>query len=216
MNFETKYIIRWGIPGWLFLFWICLQVIILKETNFAELAFTEIKTGLTFFISLVVVGVPLGYLMHQLYFSVIWVITKKSKMNQDILDALQDKIEEPSNWGVNNNQDYYYLEAKWHLTLLKVDDSKRIYLEERYRHFLGRIHSMGSLFASSLLSFLICTTILIAFLAEGSFDFLSKLTMFYLISLIMQFIIGFLSAKNYIYFSQNLKSFQIHIMKEYL
>ncbi|WP_456151135.1 BA5345 family protein [Bacillus halotolerans] len=28
MSFETKYLIRWGIPGWMFLFWIVLNLFI--------------------------------------------------------------------------------------------------------------------------------------------------------------------------------------------
>ncbi|WP_044893560.1 hypothetical protein [Bacillus alveayuensis] len=71
MNFETKYLIRWGIPGWYLLGWVGFliyqndpwQIRSFLATNNNILALITIFTTL-----FVIFGVLLGYLLHQYYF----------------------------------------------------------------------------------------------------------------------------------------------------
>ena len=89
MNFEAKHLIRWGIPGWLFIFWIFYGIVFLKGINPLNTNLLEITEGFTLLISLAVMGVPIGYLMHQIYFGIAWVLNKNRDFNK-----MADKIGE--------------------------------------------------------------------------------------------------------------------------
>ncbi|MGG3437001.1 hypothetical protein ABER96_08765 [Bacillus subtilis] len=73
MKFETKYLIRWGIPGWILIFWLLYEFLFLKGINPLDSKMADIKTGLTLLLSLTAIGVPIGYLLYQLYFGIAWV-----------------------------------------------------------------------------------------------------------------------------------------------
>ncbi len=53
MSFETKYLIRWGIPGWMLIFWIGAYFV-LTETDYisAHLKFSGLEKLIGVFISL--------------------------------------------------------------------------------------------------------------------------------------------------------------------
>ncbi len=52
MKFETKYLIRWGIPGWILIFWLLYEFLFLKGINPLDSKMADIKTRLTLLLSL--------------------------------------------------------------------------------------------------------------------------------------------------------------------
>lgn len=212
MKFETKYLIRWGIPGWVLIFWIFYHILFLKEINPLDSNLVNITKGLTLFISLAALGVPLGYLLHQIYFGIIWVFNRNRKFAKDFAEGLGDKFNEPTNWGQNRAEAYYEIEYIWHSMLLdREKEEERTYLEGRYRYLLSTIHGLGSLFVSSAISLVICIP-----LAMTLYDKNISMTLYFIIGLIFQLAIFIFSMGNYNYYSNNLKAFQIKMLKKYL
>lgn len=68
MNFDTKYLIRWGIPGWVFIMLISLPILFLYHDELLKFKIDISKT-LGLFVSLAFFGVTIGYIMQQIHFS---------------------------------------------------------------------------------------------------------------------------------------------------
>jgi hypothetical protein len=209
MKFETKHLIRWGIPGWVFIFWLLYELLFLKGINPLDTKMADIKTGLTLLLSLTALGVPIGYLLHQIYFGVYWVFNKNMKIN-DIAEKVGSKFPKHAEWGNNNHEDFYQLEYVWHSVLINQDVETRNYLESRYRHLLGTIHGLGALSVSSAISTLITAIIIFTHLSDFPYN------LFFWIGLVLQVIIFLSASFNYLYYSNNLKAFQIKMLKKYL
>ncbi|PEF40865.1 hypothetical protein CON84_02505 [Bacillus sp. AFS094228] len=209
MKFESKYLIRWGIPGWVLIFWFFYEVIFLKEINPLESNLLQLTKGLTLLFSLAAIGVPLGYLMHQIYFFVFWVLNKTRDFDE-IASKIGNNFPKQDGWGKSKKEDYYQLEYVWHSVLINQNEETRKYLEGRYRHLLSTIHSLGSLFVSSALSIIITVTIALTNPIEFPFNY------YFWTGLIFQLIIFVSAVVNYKYFSDNLKAFQIKMLKTYL
>ncbi len=210
LKFETKHLIRWGIPGWVFIFWTLYQLLFLKGINPLDTKVADVKTGLTLLLSLTALGVPVGFLLHQIYFGAVWVWNKKRKFVDDVADELGDKFPKHDGWGNNTDEDYFQIEYVWHAMLINQDTETRTYLEGRYRHLLSTIHSMGSLFASSLISLLVSA--LIAFSLHNH----DSMYLYFVVGLVFQIVIFVSAMANYVYYSNNLKAFQIKMLKTYL
>jgi hypothetical protein len=146
MNFETKYLIRWGIPGWILLFWVAWIYINSHDISIANLF--DGKQNIAVILSLLGLGVPIGYVLHQLHFLSFWIASRFSNIH---LNAIKNKIENfevPSGWTGRRPEDYFYIEYLWQRELSKLDEIKMNYLSERYRHLLSTTHSLGALFES--------------------------------------------------------------------
>ncbi|TWM95072.1 hypothetical protein CHCC14598_2224 [Bacillus licheniformis] len=152
MNFETKYLIRWGIPGWMFIFWIAVYFVLTKFDYIStHIKFSEIGTLVGLFISLSAFGVVLGYIIHHLYFVINWIVSKSRVFDNAIKRVTNFPY--PSGWKENNNNDYFYFEFLWHKNLLEIEEEeKRTYIVERYRYLLSTIHTLGTVLISHLLS----------------------------------------------------------------
>jgi hypothetical protein len=129
MKFETKYIIRWGFPGWVSIFFIGLFKIISHWDKFLGMISNDYKFFLTINVSLLLLGIPIGYLLYQTYFGILWVSRQKVKKGK-----------------------YFELEYTWHSNVMSLEPEKMDYLSGRYRHLLGRIHDTGALLMSLVLS----------------------------------------------------------------
>lgn len=173
MNFEAKHLIRWGIPGWLFIFWIFYGIVFLKGINPLNTNLLEITEGFTLLISLAVMGVPIGYLMHQIYFGIAWVLNKNRDFNK-MADKIGENFPKHEEWDDNTNEKYFQIEYIWHTFLIKQKKEERDYIEGRYRHLLGTTHGIGSLFVSSIMS-LTGTIIIIMTTTSEPADFLFNL-----------------------------------------
>ncbi|PEJ57049.1 hypothetical protein CN692_14215 [Bacillus sp. AFS002410] len=209
MKFETKHLIRWGIPGWVFIFWLFYEMLFLKGINPLDTKMADLKTGLTLLISLTAIGVPIGYLLHQMYFGYVWV-SNKNKNYVKIARKVGKKFPRPNGWGQNKNQDYFHFEYVWHQVLIKQNAETRAYLEARYRHLLGNIHGLGALFVSSLLSLLMSVAIIFTHLQTFPDN------IFFWIGLVFQIAIYLSAVFNYGYYSDNLRAFQIKMLQTYL
>ncbi|GKV68898.1 hypothetical protein NCCP2716_13960 [Sporosarcina sp. NCCP-2716] len=208
MNFEAKYVIRWGIPGWVLIFWLLYGVVFIKGINPLDSGLIDITKGATLLISLAAIGVPIGYLMHQIYFGILWSLNKKRKY-EDMISEIGENFPKGSNWGEDNIKNYFQLEYVWHSFLLSKVKESREYIEGRYRHMLGTIHGLGTLLVCSALSAIGFTIISIG----TSIDLITN--PFFWIGLTFQLAIFLSAVVNYNYFSHNLRAFQTKMLKEY-
>ncbi|WP_316572141.1 hypothetical protein [Neobacillus sp. YIM B06451] len=151
MKYETKYLIRWGIPGWVFL----LSILILYGTynnKFFSAFTTDPVKLISFVVAVASIGVPVGYIFHQIYFGRFWVMSKKKGIEMIIqhIDGYKRKYREK-----DVDEEYFYLEYLWQSELSLLGKDHRDYIAERYRHLLSTTHSLGVLTVSLSCSFLV-------------------------------------------------------------
>jgi hypothetical protein len=221
MRFESKYLIRWGIPGWVFSMWIFIYLLICFDD--LRLMFNTNTNSiklLSFFITLAGIGVPIGYLFHQIYFSFDWVRRNKNffffKKNgqPSEFDTIIDKIGSKfPKWDWKKKtftENYFYIEFIWQKELLLLPEDRRNYLSDRYRHFLSVIHGLGSLNYSLLTSLAIGIVIIFEpTLIDGP-------TERGIMGLFIFFHLGFITLVffNINYYSRNLINFQAEFLHE--
>ncbi|MDA1478289.1 BA5345 family protein [Bacillus changyiensis] len=202
MNFETKYLIRWGIPGWMFIFWIAVYFVLTKfDFISTHIKFSEIGTLIGLFISLSAFGVVLGYIIHHLYFVINWIVSKNRIFDNAIKRVTNFPY--PNDWKENNNNDYFYFECLWHKNLLDInEEEKRTYIVERYRYLLSTIHTLGTVLISHLLSavFTIFATIWI----YGFSSYPLRIDVMFAIQVIIILVV----LSSFKYYSSNLNYFQ--------
>lgn len=121
MNFETKYLIRWGIPGWIMIMNLLpyFIVIYLKPLT-ALLTTTTPSYIITLGAVLTGLGVPLGYLLNQIHHSLTWVLPKLIKKEWDSYFDEEIKVDN-------------YIDNHPHAPEKK----------DRYRYLLSRKHELG-------------------------------------------------------------------------
>lgn len=134
MNFETKYLIRWGIPGWLMMmvlspFFITIHFDFLVKHIVTSTNLIALGAALT------ILGVPLGYLLNQIHHSLFWVIPKLIK----------------------NEWDNYFIEE---ITLDQNLKDKEEF-RNRYTYLLSRKHELGGIAVSLSVSFIVLITTMI-------------------------------------------------------
>ena len=129
MNFETKYLIRWGIPGWLFLMALTPFIIWEYGEYLSDTISNKNLLVLGTFVTLA--GVPLGYFFNQLHHLFGWVLPRMFK----------------SGWN-----DYFKDEIRVDNLLAK---EKNDHYRERYRYLLSKKHEVGSVLSSFIGAFLI-------------------------------------------------------------
>ncbi|MEC1613153.1 hypothetical protein P9D96_07970 [Bacillus mojavensis] len=200
MSFETKYLIRWGIPGWMLIFWIGTYFAI-TETDYisAHLKFSELEKLIGIFISLSVFGVVIGYIIHHLYFVMNW-IYNKNRIFDNAIKRIKN-FPESENWKDNNMNDYFHFEVIWHENLLKIEEEKRNYIVERYRYLLSTIHALGTVFVSHFIALLFTV---IASVCKYGFSYPLSIAGV----LGIQVIILFITVASFRYYSANLNYFQ--------
>lgn len=202
MNVETKYIIRWGIPGWVFILFLSIMIylifhpsISLKDVNLVDILGLLVSAGF--------VGVPVGYLFHQLYFSYNWL--GKRRLFDPAINLIEKKeLIKNKCWGQNAHKDYFRLEYIWQQELFELENDKRTYLSERYRHFLNTIHGLGALWISLAFSLAINLVFFVCYFGD-----LTKISLLFLIAL--ELFMGYLLLavhKGFNYYSDNLNHFQ--------
>ncbi|WP_046128526.1 hypothetical protein [Bacillus thermotolerans] len=158
MNIDTKYIIRWGIPGWVFILFSYtsyISVDINSDKSIFIKNFT-IPQLLGILVALGFIGIVLGYLMHQIYFSLNWIFSNQSsKIMGTMRGLIQSKeVFASQEQEKNTHEDYYMMEFHWHKYLLLLDEDKREYVARRYSYLLGTIHGLGALLVSISASFI--------------------------------------------------------------
>jgi hypothetical protein len=128
MNFDNKHLIRWGLPGWVFLMFIAIYLLtkeipfisnLNKEDNIPIIGLLALLGGL---------GVPIGYLIHQISMYFGFIIFNK-----------RDKV----------------FKEEFRLDIIFSSHAKGDDLRRRYVHFLTRVHEVRGLMFSCLLSLLV-------------------------------------------------------------
>jgi hypothetical protein len=129
MNFEPKYLIRWGIPGWMFLALIISYFTIsdygVIKTFILSKDVPIIVSSITLFIG---TGIIIGNLIHQISLTfgfLIWL----------------------------NKKQYYKKEYELDLKIIKNQFGKEI--QRIYSYRLGNVHALRALSTSLFLSLLI-------------------------------------------------------------
>ncbi|WP_282171816.1 hypothetical protein [Cytobacillus firmus] len=202
MNFETKYLIRWGIPGWIILLYIIILLTLNSPIEVINSLTKKPIEALGFIIAMSGIGVPLGYIMYQLYFGFNWV-SKKDKQINKITSCIDNYTRKYS----NDELEYMRIEYLWQSELSLLDDDKRNYIAERYRHLISTTHSMGALAASLFISFLISLFIIEKIklgLLDSSIIIISEVLL-----------IG-VTALNCKYYSDLTKNFQGSFLNEFI
>jgi hypothetical protein len=134
MNFEAKHLIRWGIPGWVYITIVFSYFLIdekqmllsyLKQFNISFVGLTALLTGS---------GVVIGNIIHQIsmYFGFVLV----------------------TNWKKYFNEEY-----KVDKLIMKNEIGKEI--QRIYSYRLGQVHALRGLSTSCILS---CITLIVLFL----------------------------------------------------
>jgi hypothetical protein len=207
MNFETKYLIRWGIPGWVFIVFSYVSYLSYGNNLFLGNKFTVTQL-LGIMVSLGFVGIVLGYLMHQMYFSVNWIFSKQSsKIMEKMLAIIEDKEKIPgiSKHSFEHHKAYFMLEYHWQKQLLLHDEDHREYISGRYRYMLSTIHGLGALLVSIVLS-IITVCIIIYFNGHNFFSGVIIALLLYL---------GYSVWKGFGYYSENLIYFQANFINAF-
>jgi hypothetical protein len=200
MNFETKYLIRWGIPGWVFIIFSYFTYLSYEKKNLLGYEFTVTQL-LGIMISLGFVGIVLGYLMHQIYFSVNWIFSKQSsKIMQKTLDIIdkRDNIKDIDKYKFDHHKAYFMFEYHWQKLLVLQEEKQRDYISERYRYLLSTIHGLGALLVSILFS-IAAVGLIIKLYGHNWFSTLMLFLLAYL---------GFSVWKGFGYYSENLIFYQ--------
>lgn len=207
MNLDEKYFIRWGIPGWVFiLFVILIYLALYPEIISFNPNFLEI---LGFFVSAGFIGVPIGYLFHQIYFSINWLTGSRTFENS--IDLIEKKeLIKGCCWGKNSFEDYYRFEYFWERELLKISSDKRDYIVERYRYFLNTKHALGALCISLVSTLLFFIVMLIYFEPKIKTPFLLSILIIFIFFLLVAVFKGFK------YYSKNLEHFQGYLLNDLL
>ncbi|MDQ1144027.1 hypothetical protein QE429_000854 [Bacillus sp. SORGH_AS 510] len=203
MKFDTKYLIRWGIPGWVFLLSIIFLYVVYHADKFLKVFSSDPIKLLSFVLAVASIGVPVGYIFHQLYFGVFWVMskTKGVKSITKHINGYQRKF--PN----DVDEEYYHLEYLWQSELSLLEQTKRDYIAERYRHLLSTTHSLGVLGISMLSSFLVAIFILKK-IDMGTDDTIAVLSI-----LVLLVVLIFL---NFLYYSEKTQAFQGMFLNEFI
>lgn len=128
MNFDTRYLVRWGIPGWIMImslspYFAVVYFPLFKDISSSTSAILGIIAALTAF------GVPLGYLLNQIFHALFWVIPKL----------------------FSNSWDLYFKKELLMDQYLHKNENMR----QRYRDLLTRKHELGSMTLSLWISFFV-------------------------------------------------------------
>ncbi|ASB87345.1 hypothetical protein ACH95_21470 [Bacillus glycinifermentans] len=207
MNFETKYLIRWGIPGWVFL------LMSLWPFAIKELHIDSPLNSISIIFSTAVIGIVIGYLIYQIYFAWDWLLGL----------AWRDFGEEskpPEKWyhfhsynsaRKNNAELYYKLEFQWQNELSKnMEEGRRDYIAKRFSHLLSTTHSLGALFCSLLMSLIVNVAHFIY-----SIVYINTYNMSLIINMFIILFILIPSFANQKYYSRNVNEFRKQFLEEF-
>lgn len=142
MNFDTKYLIRWGIPGWIMVLTLFPYLFFTYLDHFKSIFKLSAVDILTIGATLTFLGVPLGYVLNQVHHSLLWVIPKWWNVDWD--NYFQEEID---------------VDEK-HLSVSK-------FKHERYRYLLSKKHEIGGVAVSMCIAWL--TILLINYFHNNEF-----------------------------------------------
>jgi hypothetical protein len=141
LNFETKHVIRWGIPGWVFLLVLIAYLYLDDSQHFTAFKGKDGFSILGLGAILAGSGVPIGYLIHQISMFFGFIIRTKRRR---------------------------FFKEEYQLDSLFFNHQNGDKLKARFTHLLTRIHELRALKYSILLSGIII--ILLEMFSKVPFD----------------------------------------------
>jgi hypothetical protein len=132
MNFDTKHLVRWGIPGWVMI------MVLGPYFYFGYEGFLEITSSINLVAVgafLTVTGVPLGYILNQIHHSLFWVLPRRKIFN---------KIKFLKRKGTWNQYFINEINLDEIFFIKDIGDKKK----ERYQYLLSRKHELGGVTVS--------------------------------------------------------------------
>lgn len=209
MNFDTKYLIRWGLPGWYALLWLAYLLVRVNKEKVFKIINEEGSLNFAFIAAVVAIitlaGIVLGYVFHQIFFYWFWILM--NKVTNSRLRLITSHIEGyymPLNYKTNRINEYYYIEYLWQKELSKLPESIQAYISERYRHLLSSTQNLGALTSSAMITFAMCIVTLIK--TSFSIEYLSITAVAFSIFIVFQ--------SNYKYYSENAAHFQGRMLND--
>lgn len=213
LNFETKYLIRWGIPGWVFIVFSYISLLVYESKSAIIKDFT-VTQMLGILISLGFVGVVIGYLMHQIYFSIKWIYSKQSSK---ILKQITDLVTDKAKLGIechefDHHKAYFMMEFQWQKQLVLTGKDNREYIADRYRYLLTTVHALGALLVSLSASILVTVIFLLSHLPNDGWgwDDGSAIGIIFLLAFLIISV-----TKLFNYYSENLIFFQANFFNSF-
>ncbi|MET1163603.1 hypothetical protein ABWV16_00485 [Bacillus velezensis] len=214
MNFETKYLIRWGIPGWVFLLMSLWPIAIFSK----DVPVNDPVKSISIIFSTAVIGVVIGYLVYQIYFAYDWLLGLSEK---DFINGDEQPLRPWGKWYHFNRRrayrkfkakQYYRLEFEWQNELSNItDESKRNYIASRFSHLLSTTHSLGALCWSLFISLYVNLLHLgysIAYMR--TFNYTGTIVL----NIVLILLILLPSIANQRYYSRNVNEFRMHFLNE--
>lgn len=201
MKFSTKHLIKWGIPGWIWILYLLATLFTFRQEKIMNLL-TSYNNILGNALLFTVAGILIGYFIYLIYFVIEWVTggNKEIKYTLDILKKNDIKL--PDNQG----EIYYYVEYLWQSNLIKLDEYKMNYIANRYSHMLSKKHELGSIWVSAIW----CTPFSFYFIFPNWEGFISLGPIFF------NFFFYLLAHRSYRYYSRNVDHFMGNMFNEML
>lgn len=134
LNFESKYLVRWGLPGWVFMIFMTLLFVInepsyiiqvLKYKGFSLVGFTALAAAL---------GIILGHIIHQVSLFFWFVIPEYRKRK----------------WLI-------YFDKEFKIDKRIIEEELGEGIKNIYSYRLGQLHARRGLLTSLMLSFITIT-----------------------------------------------------------
>ncbi|MFJ5760728.1 hypothetical protein ACIQAA_16685 [Neobacillus sp. NPDC093182] len=186
MNFDTKHLVRWGIPGWILIMMLGPYIFFSYQQEIKEMSKTINVLALGAFLT--IIGVPLGYLLNQIHHSITWVLVRVK-----ILNGMYKK----GTW-----DDYFEKELKLDEIFFKDEIGAK--KKERYTYLLSRKHELGGVTVSLGLSSIVILIFKISEKINGAWSWI------YLAVVIILFLIILLSRN---YSSRNIDKYYKHYLE---
>ncbi|SNT42472.1 hypothetical protein SAMN05444672_12248 [Bacillus sp. OK838] len=217
MNFETKYLIRWGIPGWIFIVGI-LPIMFLSGVFNSKL-FGEFKAFhfITLIISLITIGIPIGYIFQRSFFMSAWIRKGKKvhELEMEVINKYTKDVPKPDWWGKKKDiQNYFFIEYQYQYNISKLNNDRMTYLSQRYAHLLSTTHSMGTVTEVTLISCGIYLAFTCYAFLFGALFIIENAWFIFLCCSILNGFLGFVFLKNFRYFSANALFFQVNLLND--
>ncbi|KGP73548.1 hypothetical protein [Pontibacillus yanchengensis] len=207
MNVESKYIIRWGIPGWLIIIYYLLLDHAFSKQKVYYLDNPPPIEVIVALLTAVSFGLIVGYLLHQAYFAMEWIFGRGS---QEVSLEIKQVLEGAGlHYGIEKEPErqYFYFEYLWQKSLANIQTSHKMeYLSARYRHLLTKTQELGVL----RFSIIICLIITGYFILFENMLLLG-ICLFIILGILLLFV-----HKAHRYFTKNTHYFMAYNLRDLL
>lgn len=162
MENSEMQVLRWGIPGWVTILTYMALSVSARGYDVNKLINPEgslLSVGSVAL--LVAIGIPLGYIIYQIYFYVKWTCFVDDEKIDNLMRGIKLYEELPKNREMNSLDNWkkaertfnIYLSAYIEDTRLRYDDIMRQY--QSFKSRTDRVHGLGASFSGIILAILV-------------------------------------------------------------